>query len=573
MGARRSISMADVDSYLALVRHHVEKLIIEQVEDMGSAKVQLSTWIIWKKKIMLALQPDAEDGIADVQHANIDQYARVEKVFNSRLLQVFQDSDVNELLDNMFAQIRVYVENPALPQSGFTIDRIIHMDTDFHKLQLTRDSSYIKLPKWISAKKAIINQKNDDEECFKWSVIAALHHEKIGIDVQRISKLQQYADQYNWEGLEFPLDIKKIIKFENNNPKIAVNVLYTSKTSSINILQRSDYNAPRENQVNLLLITDDEKMHYTCIKNLSRILGRGNSKDHKAMHFFLNCLEAFNYVESRDKHYKYSTNHEAVKNIMPKENEKLLKYADGHMQFKVPFAIYADFESLLIPVEDRKESKTIKLNKHVPSGWCTYGTFPYGSVPDPLTTYRGKDCVEKFIGHLKNEVKRLYNTFPEKTMVITPEEENEHNNASECHICMKPFNDPENNRKVRDHCHYTGLCRGAAHNNCSLAYKIPGHIPIIFHNLSVYDAHPSSGSLEKKYNAQDIEHRFIDSFRFMASSFDKLSSNLPDGQCKNFRQFYQEDDIFKLMRRKGVYPYEYIERFEESELPPKGSIS
>lgn len=77
-------------------------------------------------------------------YADIDPYARVEKPFNSRLMQVFQGSDVNELLDNMFAQIRVHVENPALPQSGFTIDRIIHLDIDFHKLQLTRGSSYLK---------------------------------------------------------------------------------------------------------------------------------------------------------------------------------------------------------------------------------------------------------------------------------------------------------------------------------------------------------------------------------------------------------------------------------------------
>ena len=58
----------------------------------------------------------------------------------------------------------------------------------------------------------------------------------------------------------------------------------------------------------------------------------------------------------------------------------------------------------------------------------------------------------------------------------------------------------------------------------------------------------------------------------MASSLDKLASNLSDDQCKNLREFYKEEGVFKLMRRKGVYPYEYMDgwdRFEETKLPAK----
>ena len=56
-----------------------------------------------------------------------------------------------------------------------------------------------------------------------------------------------------------------------------------------------------------------------------------------------------------------------------------------------------------------------------------------------------------------------------------------------CHICFKSFNGE--NPKVRDHCHYTGRYRGPAHMKCNLQYKIPPYIPIVFHNLSGYDAH------------------------------------------------------------------------------------
>ena len=143
---------------------------------------------------------------------------------------------------------------------------------------------------------------------------------------------------------------------------------------------------------------------------------------------------------------------------------------------------------------------------------------------------------------------------------LTDVQKREHEAAEECHICLKEFNDPKN-RRVRDHCHYMGEYRGAAHNNCNLKYKIPDHIPIVFHNLSGYDAHLFIKELGRKFNKNDIGaiaenkekyisfnvkinvklagvrnngkelHKniklsFIDSFRFMASSLDKLASNL-----------------------------------------------
>ena len=143
---------------------------------------------------------------------------------------------------------------------------------------------------------------------------------------------------------------------------------------------------------------------------------------------------------------------------------------------------------------------------------------------------------------------------------------------------------------VGDHCHYIGLYRGAACNNCNLKYQIPDHIPIVFHNLSGYDTHLLIKELGKRFNRDDIgvivenkekyirfnvkinvklagvsnedgkevrkhiQLRFIDSCRFTASDLDKMASNLGDDQCKHLREFYKEEEVFRLMRRKGVYP-------------------
>ena len=73
----------------------------------------------------------------------------------------------------------------------------MHLYINFHRLALTRDSSYTELPEFIKSKKAVINLQNKDEGCFKWAVIAVLHHEEFKKDYQRILRLTPYENQYN----------------------------------------------------------------------------------------------------------------------------------------------------------------------------------------------------------------------------------------------------------------------------------------------------------------------------------------------------------------------------------------
>ena len=67
-----------------------------------------------------------------------------------------------------------------------------------------------------------------------------------------------YINNYNWDGLEFPMAINKIDKFEKNNPDIAINVLSISGKDKIYICRKTKY-YKRKNTVNLLLIVDEEK--------------------------------------------------------------------------------------------------------------------------------------------------------------------------------------------------------------------------------------------------------------------------------------------------------------------------
>ena len=198
--------------------------------------------------------------------------------------------------------------------------------------------------------------------------------------------------------------------------------------------------------------------------------------------------------------------------------------------------------------------------------------------------------------------------IPKKEIILGEKER--YNEETRCWICKGEFDDKDKNKeKVKDHCHYTGRYRGAAHNECNLNYRKPNFTPVVFHNLSGYDSHLfiknlgfSEGNIdcipsnEEKYISKKIQvgtypkkaldadgdtfyeqkptyHtiRFIDSFKFMATSLEKLVNNLPKDDCINLGLYYSGDK-FNLLARKGVYPYEYmdsLEKLKETALPPK----
>ena len=325
-----------------------------------------------------------------------------------------------------------------------------------------------------------------------------------------------------------------------------------------------------------------------------------NSKHKESKHFCTNCLQGFAEHRSRDEHYKYFRSIEAVRIEMPNSNP-IIQYSDGQYQFKVPFMMCADFESILELVQGVSNnpnlSSTREVNIHTPSGWCVYSKFTHGDVTNPLTQYRGLDCVKKFCEHIISEASRLYNSAPEKPMTpLTSSQTKKYVGANKRHICFKPFS--ENKRKVRDHCHYTGLYLGAAHSSCNLRFKIPSYIQVVFHNLAGYDAHLFIKELSKcttamgvmakntedyisfsievevdKYvdkdgneRTKEMELRFIDSIKFMSSSLDSLVNNLARGghqffgfenyscsfECDNY-SFTRDFKIFMRHKEEIIY--------------------
>ena len=389
-----------------------------------------------------------------------------------------------------------------------------------------------------------------------------MNGETVDSHPERVSNQRKFVGNYDWTGLEFPVSTKGIGVFENRND-ISVNVL-AIEGKDIYILRKG---SSKNREINLLLISEDGINHYTAIKSLSRLLKSSNTKHHGKQYFCTNCLQGFSPEASRDGHQVYCEDNETVKVEMPKD--PIVEFKDGQNQFRVPFIMYADFESILKPIEsttpDPNQPYTNRVNEHTPSGWCVYSKFAYGEVSNPLTIYRGKDCIRTFCEYVKEKAYSMFYEFPEKPMhPLTRKQTKKYKEATKCHICKKPFS--VRNYKVRDHCHHTGKYRGPAHLLCNLRYKIPSYIPIVFHNLSGYDAHlfieelgahtsnmkviaknkedyvsfsievPIDSYIDENGEEKDktIDLRFIDSLKFMSSSLDSLTKNLVSSGKKLF---------------------------------------
>ena len=138
-----------------------------------------------------------------------------------------------------------------------------------------------------------------------------------------------------------------------------------------------------------MLISEDDKWHYTAIKSLSRLLAGKNSKQKVKQYFCNNCLQGFTLELSRNEHHSYCIDNETVRMEMPTKRSTV-KFYDGQNQFKVPFMMYADFELILMLIQGPK-AYTTKVNQDIRSGWCIYSKFAYGDVKEPLTIYKDED--------------------------------------------------------------------------------------------------------------------------------------------------------------------------------------
>ena len=534
-----------------------------------------------------------------------------EFAFHSKGLKlILEGTDENEIYDEMAVEILEEVDKTREAEgSGWKFEKVIKLVLHTTRWEPVNAGSYIELPQELKNRKAIINMKNQDDKCFMWCVLRALNPKDK--NAERIDNdLKSKVDILNMEGIQYPVSFRGIDRFEHLNPEISISVLGYNEEEKVYPLKVSKYTGC-EHDIVLLLIKDGENSHYCLVKNISALLS-SQINNHKGTRYFcLNCFNSFKSPDSLDKHKEYCYNNECVKISMPPPNT-FLRFKNFRYSEKAPFAIYADFESFIKPMlscdPNPNRSYTKKYQKHKPSGFSYYIKSLYEDVKksEKRTYIKTKeeepDAEDVFVKWLEEDVKEIANIEPKK-IIFTREDEKQFNTSSDCWICGEEIKNT--NDKVRDHCHYTGRYRGAAHNSCNLKYSKPKGVPVFFHNLAGYDSHlfiKNLGSSNPKENIECIpnnEEKYItftkniivgqytnkkgevkdktfkiifkDSFKFMRSSIKALVNNLPKNGFKNISKYYIPEQV-ELIKQKGFYPYEYMdteEKFNKTKLPPR----
>ena len=406
----------------------------------------------------ISLKPGSDE--TRIMHARSD---------NIEIMIGDDNDDIIEELSKSFLQ--KYEDNlqNKMKGSDFELDGVNFLYYDFNKISLNRGGSYIDSPKWLKDKRSTINPKNNDDKCFQYAVTLALNFDKTIKNPKRLSKIKPFINLYNWKDIDFPSTSQDWRKCELNN-KIALNILYIPhNTRKINIGYKSKNDLTCDKQVILLMITDGEKWHYFTVKNLPGLL-RGITSNHQGDFYCLNCFRSYRTINKFEVHQKICENHDYCNAEMPAKDNKIIKYNQGEKSIKLPFVVYADLECLLEKLStyqnNPNESSTTEINKHIPSGYSLFTHCSFGQTKNKINYFRGKVCMKKFCKDLREQATKIINYEKKKMIPLTKEEKIHYNEQEICYICKKEF-DTSN----RDHCHYTGKYRGAAHNICNLRYK------------------------------------------------------------------------------------------------------
>ena len=248
------------------------------------------------------------------------------------------------------------------------------------------------------------------------------------------------------------------------------------------------------NTIDLFLYEEDGVSHYSLIKDFTRLIKTQKTKSkNRSIFICKRCFSHFTKYELLQKHIEYCSNNETVSVKMPKQ-DTMLYFKNYEKQLPVPSVVYADFECFTKPMNtcspNPKESYNYNYQKHEPSGFCFYIKGIVNTIFSPIVhtkTKEDEDISKVFVEKLQKVTNKIYNDFYRRPIPLrlTRDEQKLFDEAKICHICSKELQ----NDKVRDHCHFTGKYRGAAHRNCNLQCKKPLVLPVIFHNLQGYDAH------------------------------------------------------------------------------------
>ena len=253
---------------------------------------------------------------------------------------------MEEVYERMVAKILEAFATYLKNGSGWVLESVVRLDITLYRLRPLRGSSYIKLPKVISKRRAVINMENKDDRCFKWAVTRSLN---LVEDVPQLvtDELRKQSERLDLSGIEFltPREEGVFRKFEENNN---ISLLVFGHEETVNKTYIVPLYVPkvrRERIVRLLFLKNEDgtESHYCVVKDMSRLVSSQISKKKKRKYVCDFCLNAFGRQDLLDAHEEYCSRHDAVNTVMPKPGRNILKFKNIQNSVECPVKMFGDF--------------------------------------------------------------------------------------------------------------------------------------------------------------------------------------------------------------------------------------
>ena len=496
------------------------------------------------------------------------------------------DEQLAEIRSDMIQRIEKYQKEG----SKWVLCEIPSFTLQFYRVQLNRGGAPVKLPSELKNKKAVINLETD--QCFKWSIISALHHTEV-VHSERVAEYQQWENDYVWPVGDV-VTARDVIEFVKRT-KVAVYTHFWGPKGLLECTFRPPRTIAVEGPRVHILLYDD---HWMAITNLSALY---KTNPTNSIIICDCCLATFHIRKRYDDHLPCVPSTYIQHEVMP--IDPILQFKDFNKCVDLADIVYADIEAIL-----RRSHEAGKIQKHVP---CCAGAYWVSRVDgNEYKEFSGEKCMEELCKYIDVLARYIYNRNRTATRVPaerTAEEMERHEAATQCMWCKREFimHNPLL-QKVFDHDHLTGRYRGPACQACNNKLRQDRNTLVVaFHNFRGYDSHalcleglsnmpkwdlrPIAQNPEKymsisAYLRVDemnpmsrFKVKFIDTLQLMNSSLATLAQNM----CKNnnyqlMRHSMAMRDTYPNITQadiaaKGIFPYSYIDswaKLDEIQLPP-----
>ena len=405
-----------------------------------------------------------------------------------------------------------------------------------------------------------------------------------------------------------PFRVKYARSFERRNShlNIAINIYKISEERAIRVYKSCHTDLQERKIINLLLVNETVE-HFMYITNLNAFLRPDGRKRFACP----NCVTMFTRESALKHHVELCIRGSRSLVLYPQEGE-VTEFCSYDKMVQQPIIGVLDFEACLEPISRTEQAFEYMCENcfdEGPEDQCSHATTDiHRQVP---TTYsvvfvdiEGKILLRKTETCQNYLMEIFFITMEAAQQLLIPrlqrhryksdytqEEEKLFAEANVCYICQHPF--LEDNKSVRDHCHYTNKYLGAAHSSCNLRRRMRAKIPVFVHNFRNYDSHFIIKALSNKQelngiaaNMEKFRTLTVDKLAFVDSA-ELLPSGLADlvdtARASNHGFEFLDQLPFctspkkkELLLSKGIYPYEWANSVDKlkmtKSLPPKDAF-